>query len=193
MSESVGEITKLLNAAHEGEQGALDQVMEIVYADLRRVAERKLRQRYGRGAADITMQPTALVNEAYLKLIKQRNRYDSRGHFFAVATQVMLRVLMDYDRARRRERRGGDQVRVSLSGVAHKVGEEPSTDIPAFVEALEKLEKLDERTAEVTKLRLLWGLTVPEVSEALGISVSTVEREWRFARRWLAAELTKKG
>ena len=102
----------------------------------------------------------------------------------------MLRVLMDYDRARRRARRGGDQVRISLSGVARKVGEEPSTDIPAFVEALEKLEKLDERTTEVTKLRLLWGLTVPEVAEALGISVTTVEREWRFARRWLAAELT---
>jgi len=96
MPKSVGEITKLLDAAHEGEQGALDRVMEIVYADLHRVAERKLQQRYGQQAADLTMQPTALVNEAYLKLIKQRNRYDSRGHFFAVATRVMLRVLMDY-------------------------------------------------------------------------------------------------
>ena len=102
-----------------------------------------------------------------------------------------MRVLMDYHRSRQRGKRGGDRVRVSLSRVARTVGEKPSADIPAFVEALEKLETLDGRSADVTKLRLLWGLTLPEIADALHISQSTVEREWRFARRWLSTALTQ--
>ena len=189
MAEGTGEITRLLGEAYEGRAEALDEVMSLVYADLQRVAKQQLHRRFGSRAGNITLEPTALVNEAFLKLIKQRNRYDSRGHFFAIATKVMLRVLMDYDRARRREKRGGDQYRVSLTGVAQRVGEDPSSEIPAFVEALERLETLSQRTADVTKLRLIWGLTVPETAEALGVSDTTVEREWRFARRWLAAAL----
>jgi RNA polymerase sigma factor (TIGR02999 family) len=190
VSDSVGEITRLLNEAQSGNRGALDEVMNLVYADLRKVARNQLHHRYGDQAHAVSLQPTALVNEAFLRLVKQRKKYDSRGHFFAIASRVMLRVLMDYHRSRQSDKRGGNQVRVSLSGAARAVGEEPSANIPAFVEAMKKLEKLDQRTADVTKLRLLWGLTVPEIAETLDLSVSTVEREWRFARRWLSAALT---
>ncbi len=189
MDAPPGRITELLHQAYQGREGALDEVMEIVYDDLRRVAANHMRARYGGNLAGVTLQPTALVNEAFLRLVKQRKQYDSRGHFFAIATRVMLRVLMDYDRRRGAVKRGGDRLRVSLSGVARRVGQEPSAEIGAFVEALERLEKLDARTAEVVKLQMLWGLTVPETAEAMDVSVSTVEREWRFARRWLAAAL----
>ena len=96
---------------------------------------------------------------------------------------------MNYDRAKRQQKRGGDQIRVSLSGVEQLVGQQPATDIAAFVAALERLEGLDGRSAEIAKLRLVWGLTPTETAESLGTSLRTVEREWRFARNWLADEL----
>jgi DNA-directed RNA polymerase specialized sigma24 family protein len=96
---------------------------------------------------------------------------------------------MDHHRSRSRDKRGGGMTRVSLGGVERHTGHEPSMDIPAFVEAVERLEGLDERTASVTKLRVLWGLSIPEIAETLDVSVSTVEREWRFARRWLSSAL----
>ena len=130
-----------------------------------------------------------MVNEAFLRLIRQRKTYDSRGHFFAIASRVMLRVLMDRHRAAQREKREGGLVRVSLATIGHGDGREESAAVPALVRAMEKLEALDARAADVTKLRFLWGLTVPEIAETLDVSASTVEREWRFARRWLAAEL----
>jgi RNA polymerase sigma factor (TIGR02999 family) len=135
----------------------------------------------------VSLQPTELVSEAFLKLIKQRNRYDSRGHFFAIATRVMLRVLKEAHRSKQRLKRGGDYVHVTLHDVHGN--SDPGVEFPAFEEALERLDELSPRTAEVTKLRLLWGLTVPEMAEALDLSVSSVEREWRFARRWLTSEL----
>jgi len=135
------------------------------------------------------LQPAELVNEAYLRLVRQRKQYDNRGHFFAIASRVMLRVLLDRHRAKQREKREGEWVRVSLSGVQGQLDDGPSADIFSFVQALERLETLDPRSADVTKLRLLWGLTMPEIAEALNVSVSTVEREWRFAQRWFMAEL----
>jgi len=191
MPDDTGEIIRLLGEAEQGRKQALDEMMDLVYDDLRRVASSQLKNRFGDRAHAVSLQPTALVNEAYLRLIKQRNVYDSRGHFFAIATRTMMRVLLDYHRAGRREKRGGERVRVSLSGVVETVGDAPSAHIPAFVQAMERLDKLDPRTADVTKLRLVWGLTVPEIADSLQLSVSTVEREWRFARRWLAAELTQ--
>jgi len=189
LGDDLGTITRLLGEAHAGRDGALDEVMELVYDDLNRLARKKLYERFGPDLAGVTLEPTALVHETFLKLIKQRNKYDNRGHFFAIATRVMLQVLLDYNRRRRASKRGGDQLRVSLSGVSRTLGAEPSADFPAFVEALERLEKLDERTAEVVKLQLIWGLTTPEVADAMNLSVSTVQREWSFARKWLAAEL----
>lgn len=189
MTDRTVEITALLAAAQDGHEEALAEVMELAYAELRRIARGQMRRRYGRRSDGLTMQPTVLVNEAFLRLIKQRNRYDSRGHFFAIATKAMLRVLMEYDRARGAERRGGDQVRLTLSGIVPPAAGTDTVEAAAFVQALERLAGLDARTGDVVKLKLLWGLNNQEVAEALSVSVRTVEREWRFGRRWLAAEL----
>jgi RNA polymerase sigma factor (TIGR02999 family) len=184
------EITRLLAEAHDGRREALDQVAEIVHRDLERLAAKHIRARYGKAPKAVTLEPAAVVNETYLLLIRQRKRYDSRGHFFAIATRLMMRVLMNYDRSKRRRKRGGDLVRVSLSGVAEAAGgEEPTAKIADFVDALERLERLDARSAEVAKLRLIWGLTPAEISQTIGASRRTAEREWRFARSWLADEL----
>jgi RNA polymerase sigma factor (TIGR02999 family) len=186
--DTAPQITALLLEAQQGREGALDEVMELVYEELRGIAGRQLGQH--RGLAANVWQPTELAHEGFLRLIKQRRRYDNRGHFFAIASQVMLRVLMDQHRAQARVKRGGDQVRVSLSGVLEQsLGKEPSMVVPAFVEALEQLARMDSRCAEIVKLRLLWGLTAPEIAATLEVSLSTVEREWRFARPWLAAQL----
>ena len=160
--------------------------MDLVYRDLCAIADRQLRNRYGRDLAGATLEPSALVNEAFLRLIRQRNRYDTRGHFFAIATKTMIRVLADHVRSKQAAKRGGQDVRVTLTGLADSAA---SHDMADFLRALERLETADPRTCEVAKLRLLWGLTLPEIVEALGTSQSTVERDWRFARSWLIAEL----
>lgn len=189
MDDAVGEITQLLAEAQRGRAGALDEVVSLVYDDLRRIAQKQIARRRQGGDRAVSLEASELVSEAYLKLIKQRNHYDNRGHFFAIATRVMLRVLMDHHRARGRDKRGGDRVRLSLSKVDQELAREPGFEIPALVEAIERLETLAPRTADVTKLRLLWGFAIPEVADTLSLSVSTVEREWRFARHWLASAL----
>ena len=183
-------ITQLLAEVHRGREGAMDDLMNIVYMDLRRIAEKQVSRQNALRSRKITLQPAELVNETFLKLIKQRNDYDSRGHFFAIASRTMLRVLIDHHREKTRQKRGGERFRVSLSQVENRLATEPNVEIPAFVEAMEKLESLAPRTADVAKLRLLWGLTSTEAARALDVSVSTIEREWRFVRRWLAAELS---
>jgi len=189
MSLKDQEITDLLTAVGEDREGAMETLMDRVYEDLVRVADRHLKARHGPDLAGTTLEPAALANETFLKLIKQRNRYDSRGHFFAIATKVMLRVLNDYYRARHAAKRGGGLQRVTLTGLDDETTKAAGSEIPEFLDALEQLEKLDARTAEVTKLRLIWGLTVPEISSATGMSVAMVEREWEFARRWLGSKL----
>jgi RNA polymerase sigma factor (TIGR02999 family) len=183
-------ITEMLAAVDEGREGAMDRLMDRVYADLVRVADRQLKARHGPELAGITLEPAALANETFLKLIKQRKRFDSRGHFFAIATKVMMRVLNDHYRTRGAAKRGGDMQRVTLSGLDIEHPDGPEDAIPQFLEAVEQLEKLDARTAEVTKLRLIWGLTIPEIASTTGLSVATAEREWDFARRWLVSKLT---
>ena len=190
MSLKEQEITEILTAVAEGREGAMERLMEQVYADLVGVADRHLKTRHGPDLAGLTLEPAALANETFLKLIKQRNRYDSRGHFFAIATRVMLRVLNDYYRARGAAKRGGGLERITLSGLGAEHANGPGSEIPDFLDALKELEELDERTAEVTKLRLIWGLTVPEIATASGMSVATVEHEWGFARRWLRSKLS---
>ena len=188
--DEVSEITRLLNDAQAGREGALDDVMELVYRRLRALAASQLRRRAAL-AGGVSLQPTDLVHEAFLRLVKQRKQYDNRGQFFAIASRVMMRVLVDEYRARGRVKRGGDAVRVTLTD-RHVRGEQPaelSVLVPAFVESLERLQELDARTAEVAQLRLLWGLTMDEIRDTLGVSLSTVEREWRFARGWLASQL----
>jgi len=184
-----GRITRLLQEAHDGREGALDEVMELVYEDLRAIAGQQLRKRHGARSGERFLRPTELAHEGYLRLLRQRRPYDNRGQFFAVATKVMLRVLMDHDRAESASKRGGDRVRVTLSGLGDAVAPDPAGDIPAFVAALEKLEELDPDSANVVKLRVLWGLTHPEIARALDTPLRSIEREWQFARRWLVAEL----
>jgi RNA polymerase sigma factor (TIGR02999 family) len=180
------DITQLLDEARQGRREALEEVTALVYEELRAIAARRLARQ---GPAAPSLAPTDLVHEAFLRLVKQRNRYDSRGHFFAIASSAMLRILLDHHRARRRDKRGGGALRVTLSGIAEGAGDEPSTLVPAFAEALERLEELDPRSAEIAKLRILWGLTDPEIATALDVSLRTVERQWQFARRWLTARL----
>ena len=188
-----GDITQLLRAVDAGSAGAMDKLMEAVYADLKRVAQRHMGQAFGPGLPGVTLEPAALVNESFMKLIKQRNAYDNRGQFFAIATKVMLRVLVDYQRRRGAAKRGGDRQRITLQLDDHpNIEGRPTTGEPievgCLVMALEQLESLDARKADVVKLRVVWGLEMREIADSLGVSLATVERDWSFSKAWLARE-----
>lgn len=168
----------------------MNDVAALVHGDLVRLARRVLRRHRGSTPVTITLDPASLVNETFVKLLQQRKRWVNREHFFAIATRIMLRVLADYDRARRRGKRAGTRVHLSLDRLAGKRGAAPAAvGIPAVASALEKLEATDPRAARVAKLRLLWGFDNDEIAEVLGISRSSVDRDWRFARAWLVAKL----
>ena len=186
-------LTRLLHRVNDGADGAMDDLMAAVYEDLRHVAERHMVQAFGRGLPGITMEPSALVNESFLRIIKQRNEYDNRGQFFAIATKVMLRVLVDYQRRRVAAKRGGDHQRITLALEKHpEQGRGPGPDtviaVETLVEALEGLESLDSRKADVVRMKVVWGLTMPQIAESLDISLATVERDWAFSKAWLARE-----
>lgn len=189
------DITLLLQKAEAGGPGAMDHLMEAVYADLKRMAERHMGQHFGPGLPGVTLEPAALVNESFLKLVKQRNAYVNRQHFFAIATRVMLRVLVDYQRSRSASKRGGDrrQMTISLDGPAQPPeGPGPRTEIAvaSLADALQRLEALDSRKADVVKLRVVWGLQIEEIARTLDLSASTVKRDWQFAKAWLADEVS---
>ena len=187
-----GDITLLLEQVHEGEDGALDALMERVYADLQRVAERHMADRFGHGLPGVTLEPAALVNESFMKLILQRKKIDNHEQFFALATRIMLRVLIDYQRRRLALRRGGGARRVTLSfadPTARVRDEADIIDVEALAEALEKLQDVDQRKADVVKLRVVWGLEMKDIATALDISLATVERDWAFAKAWLGREI----
>jgi RNA polymerase sigma-70 factor (ECF subfamily) len=187
-THDAGEITRLLEHAATGDQNALDALSEKVYADLERVAARRLRHRFGPELAGVTLEPAALVNETFLKLLATPMRFANRRHFFAFATRVMLRALTDYQRARGAAKRGGDATRVSLSGLG--AGASPLDTTAEMVSSgLAELEELDPRKAEVVALKVFWGFEMMEIAEALEVSLRTVERDWRFARNWLRARL----
>ncbi len=191
-----GDITILLRQVEVGRAGALDDLMELVYRDLEGIALSHLSRRFGQRANVVTMEPAALVNETFLRLIKQRKAYDNRGQFFAVATKVMLRVLVDYQRQRLAVRRGGGRKRITLfldgrPSPARGPGTATQIEIEGLVKALERLEALDPRQAEVVKMRVVWGLDIQEIAEALSLSRSTVKRDWRFAKAWLMDETSR--
>jgi RNA polymerase sigma factor (TIGR02999 family) len=179
-------ITQWLIAWSDGRQEALDHLMPLVYDDLKRQALRYM-QRESPGHA---LQPTALVHEAYLRLIDQRHvRWRNRAHFFGVAAGMMRRILVDQARLRRAEKRGGEWERVTL------VGDEPAgaatdVDVLALHESLERLASFDPRQEQIVELRYFGGLTIPEVAEVVGISEATVVREWTVAKAWLRADLS---
>lgn len=189
MSAHSRRLTHLLAEAQSGEPGASDAVYETVYADLERIAARHLRQRYGFELDGATLEPAALVNESYLKLLRQRQEFQNRGQFFAIATRVMLRILSDYERSKGRIKRGGNRIRVTLAGNHEALLQGDRGGIDHFAEALDELRKNDESAAEIVALRLIWGLSMNELSASLGISLRTAERRWRFARAWLADAL----
>jgi RNA polymerase sigma-70 factor (ECF subfamily) len=181
-------VTVLLKRWSAGDAGALDALLPAVQHELRRLARSYMRrERDGH-----TLQPTALVNEAYLRLVDQRDvRWASRGHFFAIAAQAMRRVLVDHARGHVAAKRGGAGAeRVTLSGVAAVSPEQPEIDVLWLHEALERLAQLDERQARVVELRYFAGMSVEEVADVLEISPATVKREWSTARLWLAHALT---
>jgi RNA polymerase sigma factor (TIGR02999 family) len=186
----VSAVTKLLEEAAEGRQGAFEEAIALVYDELKRVAGKHVRRAYGARTDDVTLEPEALVHEAFLKLLDQREPFRNRAQLLAIASRVMLRALVDYQRARGAARRGGGQVRVTLSGLERSDGPSLAT-ASDLASALDRLDEQDARKAEVVKLRILWGLTNPEIARTLDISVPTVEREWRFARAWLANELSR--
>ena len=188
MAESTSpQITQLLLAWGEGDEAALAQLMPLVYAELRKVAARHLRrQRPGH-----TLQTTALVNEAYLRLIESSQvRWQNRAHFFAVSAQLMRRILVDFARERQNLKRGGDAQQVSLDE-ALIVAPERGADLLALDDALTRLAALNPRQAQIVELRYFGGLSEEESAEALKVSLRTVQRDWNLARLWLYRELNQ--
>lgn len=188
-SESPPEITQMLKAWSDGNEDVLDRLLPLVYAELRRQAARYLR----RERQDHTLQTTALVHEAYLKLVDQKDvKWESRTHFFAIASQAMRRILVDYARTRRRAKRGGGgDIRLSLAAAEQVAGEQQTVDLIALDEALTRLAKIDEQQSRVVELRYFSGLSLEETATILSISRATAAREWNMARAWLHRELTK--
>lgn len=183
-----GDITVLLESAASGDESAVDALIERVYGELEQLAARRMRERFGPGLGGVTLEPAALVNETFLKLLRRPLAFENRRHFFSFATRVMLRALTDYQRARAAAKRGGDQVRVTLTGLGSP-DEAVAPEVAIVSSSLEALEELDPRKAEVVALKVFWGLEMAEIGERLGVSLRTVERDWRFARSWLKARL----
>ncbi len=187
-------LTGLLSAVGAGETGATDRLANAIHGELRAMARRRLARDFGPRMGGVTIQPTVLANDTLMRLIRQRGKFDNAGHFFAIASRMMMRVLLDYHRERKAAKRGGRAVQVSLDPERNDVPEEdaaPGGDIEALNDALEKLATLDPRKADVVRYRVLWGLTTTDVAEALAVSPATVERDWSFAKAWLAKELAK--
>jgi RNA polymerase sigma factor (TIGR02999 family) len=177
--------TELLLAWGRGDARAFDQLVPLVHDELRRLARRYMaRERPGH-----TLQATALVNEAYLRLIEVRQvQWQNRAHFFAMSARTMRRILVEFARARGNEKRGGDIKKVSLDE-ALVVTKEPGQDLVALDDALTELAKVHRRKSRVVELRFFGGLSIEETAEALHVSVDTVKRDWRFAKLWLVREL----
>jgi RNA polymerase sigma factor (TIGR02999 family) len=183
-TRSATRVTELLRLATEGDEGALERLMPLVYAELHRMARRQLR--YERRQS---LQPTALVNELYLRLVDVRQvTWQDRAHFFAMSARLMRRVLVDAARRRNFQKRGGGQMPVEFDEARFGVVAR-GTDLVAVDEALERLEVLDARKARVVEMKIFVGLSVAEIAAELGVSEDTVTRDWNFSRTWLAREL----
>lgn len=178
-------ITQLLKEWSEGDRRALEQLTPLVYEELRQQAARYLRkERPGH-----SLQATALINEAFLRLIDVKNvQWQNRAHFFGIAANLMRRILVDHARRRDAEKRGGPQLRLTLEDV-FAIASEPAVDLLAIDEALDRLAAIDEQQARVVELRFFSGLSVEETAAALGVSSKTVKRDWSVARAWLRREI----
>ena len=183
--QSEHQITQRLIAWSSGDVTALDEVVRAVYEELRRMADRYLRQE----RPDHTLQPTALVHEAYLRLIDQTQvSWQNRAHFFGVAAQMMRRILVDHAKTKHREKRGGAATHLPLDE-ALDLSQGRASDLVALDDALERLGEIDERKSRVVELRFFGGLSVEETAEVLKVSPQTVLRDWKLAKAWLYQEI----
>jgi RNA polymerase sigma-70 factor (ECF subfamily) len=186
MSQTPPNVTQLLIGLSKGDREALDALLPVVYEELRKQAARYLR----RERPGHTLQTTALIHEAYLKLIDQKNvHWQNRAHFFGIAAQLMRRILVDHARTKKRAKRGGSDIRVSFNE-ANAVGPGRDLDIVALDEALARLSEIDEQQSKIVELRFFSGLTVDETAEVLAISPATVKRDWSMAKAWLHREIS---
>jgi len=179
------DVTRLLARWNDGDEAALEQLVPIVHEELRRLARRQMAaERPGH-----TLQPTALVNEAYLRLVNLKQmHWQNRAHFFAMGARLMRRILVDFARSRGYQKRGGGAERVSFTH-ALEVAEGQPTDVVALNDALEALADVDERKSRVVELRFFGGLSAEETAEVLNVSRETVKRDWTFAKMWLLRHL----
>ena len=182
------DVTDILGAWSEGDPEALERLMPLIVSDLRRQAESYLR----RERVSHTLQPTALVNEVYLRLVDQkRAQWRDRAHFFAVAAQLMRRILVDHARAHAAGKRGGWVEKVKLDEARDIPADDTPVDLVALDDALKRLAKMDERQAKVVELRYFAGLTIEETAEVVGVTHATISRDWRNARAWLLLEFKR--
>jgi RNA polymerase sigma factor (TIGR02999 family) len=181
------DVTRLLARWKDGDEAALQQLVPIVHEELRRLARRQMAgERPGH-----TLQPTALVNEAYLRLVNLKQmQWQDRAHFFAMGARLMRRILVDFARSRGYQKRWGGAKQVSFT-LALEVAESQATDVVALNDALEALAEVDERKSRVVELRFFGGLSVEETAEVLNVSRETVKRDWKFAKMWLLRHLRK--
>ena len=180
------DVTHILSAIEQGDPRAAEKLLPLVYDELRRLASLRL----AREAPGQSLQSSDLVHEAYLRLVSEdlQKQWDSRAHFFAAAAEAMRRILVENARRKKRRKHGGGRLRVELEA-ADFLAKEPSEDLEALDEALDKLTEEDPAKAELVKLRFFAGLTMPEIAEVMKISLATAERHWTYARTWLFAEL----
>ena len=185
MDRASADVTRLLQQWSDGREQALDRLVPQIHHELRKLAAGYLR----RERPDHTLQPTALVNEAFLKLIDQRAvKWQNRAHFFGIAAQAMRRILVDHARTHAASKRGGGLRKVPLED-ASLIGRTVDVDLIALDEALTRLAAIDPQQSRIVELRFFGGLTMEEAAEVMGISPATIGREWRIAKAWLSAEL----
>ena len=183
----MNDVTQLLAQIESGDPRAAEQLLPLVYSELRKLAAQRLAEE----KPGQTLQATAIVHEAYVRLVdvEKAQQWNSRGHFFAAAAEAMRRILVENARRKRAERRDGGRQRVDLSDIAPAIAA-PDDDLVALSEAIEKLEKIDTIKAQIVKLRYFAGLTVPQAAKVIGVSASTVDNYWAYARAWLRVELS---
>jgi len=188
METQNGEVTRILLELKQGKRGSEGRLIELVYDELHRLARHYMRKE----RPDHTLQPSAVVNEAWLKLVRDPDRsWQNRSHFVAAAARAMRLLLVDYGRQRRAEKRGGERIRVELSGL-ESLSNSRLEEMIAVDEALARLEAWDPRQSQIVELRFFGGLTEEEIAELLGVSARTVKRDWTVAKAWLYGELTAK-
>ena len=185
----MNDVTRILLAVEQGDPRAAEQLLPLVYDELRKLAAQKL----GQEKPGQTLQATALVHEAYVRLVEadEAPRFDSRGHFFAAAAEAMRRILIDRARHKQSRKAGGGLHRLDLDNIEPAIEDDVGNDLIALDEALRQLEAKDSRKAELVKLRFFAGLTAEQAAETLGVSLSTAEKDWAYARSWLRVAIDR--